>query len=240
MASELSGKSAIVTGAGRGIGRAIALALAAEGARVALLARTESEIRVLAEQIERDGGDALPLVCDVAEADRIASAVAACAARFERIDVLVNNAGVFLESMVEDMAPDDWERVMRVNATGPFLLVKAVLPLMKAQGGGKIVNISSTSGVQGYLKQSAYCASKHALLGFSKCLALEVKPHNIHVHTVCPGGVRTDFIAGTYLSERLVGQTMLEPGNVAELVTFLARQPDNVDIAEVIVRRCNI
>ena len=240
MAKELSGRTAIISGAGRGIGRSVALALSVAGAEVALLARTEEQLCSLADQIIREGGKALPVPCDVSDPGQISAAVTACRERFGRIDILVNNAGIFLEAPVAEMSLADWERVLRVNATGPFLLCRTVLPSMFEQGGGRIINIASTSGVQGYLKQSAYCASKHALVGFSRCLALEVKPRNVHVHTVCPGGVRTDFIAGTYLSERLEGQAMLDPENIAELVVFLAKQPDNVDIAEVIVRRCHI
>ena len=108
---------------------------------------------------------------------------------------------------------------------------------MISQGAGRILNIASTASVQGYLHQAAYCASKHGLLGFSRSLAIELKPHNIHVHVLCPGGVDTDLIKGTYLGERLKGQTMIRPEDIAEMVLFLLRQPDNIDVAEVVVRR---
>ena len=131
----------------------------------------------------------------------------------------------------------DWERVLRVNLTAPFLLTREVLPHMIARRQGRIVNIASTSSTQGYLHQSAYCASKHGLLGFGRSLAMEAKPHNVHVHTLCPGGVDTDLIKGTYLGERLKGQPMINPEDIAEMVLFLLRQPDNIDLAEVVVRR---
>ena len=102
---------------------------------------------------------------------------------------------------------------------------------------GKIINIASTSSVQGYLQQSAYCASKHGLLGFAHCLAIEAKPHNIHVYNLCPGGVDTDLIKGTYLGERLKGQQMIAPADIAEMVVFLLQQPDHIDLPELIVRR---
>jgi 3-oxoacyl-[acyl-carrier protein] reductase len=111
---------------------------------------------------------------------------------------------------------------------------------MKEEGRGHIVNISSTSGTKGYLYQAAYCAGKHALMGFSRSLALECRPHSIHVTVLCPGGVDTDFIAGTYLSERLEGQTMLEAENVADLVVYVLMQPANVDLPEIVVKRFHV
>ena len=104
-------------------------------------------------------------------------------------------------------------------------------------GQGRIINIASTASVQGYLHQSAYCASKHALLGFARSLAIELKPQNIHVQTVCPGGVDTDLIKGTYLAERLAGEPMIAPADIAETVVFLLKQPPRLDLPEVIIRR---
>ena len=153
------------------------------------------------------------------------------------MDFLINNAGTFLEKAVPDIQLADWERVLRVNLTAPFLLTREVLPHMIARRQGRIVNIASTASTQGYLHQSAYCASKHGLLGFGRSLAMEAKPHNVHVHTLCPGGVDTDLIKGTYLGERLKGQPMINPEDIAEMVLFLLRQPDNIDLAEVVVRR---
>ena len=102
---------------------------------------------------------------------------------------------------------------------------------------GKIVNIASTSSVQGYLSQSAYCASKHGLLGFARGLAIEARPHNVHVYNLCPGGVDTDLIKGTFLGEHLKGQQMIAPADIAEMVVFLLKQPDHIDLPEIIVRR---
>jgi NAD(P)-dependent dehydrogenase (short-subunit alcohol dehydrogenase family) len=153
------------------------------------------------------------------------------------VDFLINNAGTFLEKAVAEIQLADWERVLHVNLTAPFLLTREVLPHMIASRQGRIVNIASTASTQGYLHQSAYCASKHGLLGFGRSLAIEAKPHNVHVHTLCPGGVDTDLIKGTYLGERLKGQPMINPEDVAEMVLFLLRQPDNIDLAEVVVRR---
>jgi 3-oxoacyl-[acyl-carrier protein] reductase len=223
--SPLGGKSAIVTGASRGIGLAIARALAREGVRLGLLSRAQPAV----------AGEFV--ACDLADLDAIPSAVRALVGRLGTVDYLINNAGTFLEQAAPDIQLADWERVMRVNLTAPFLLTREVLPHMIARRQGRIVNIASTASTQGYLHQSAYCASKHGLLGFGRSLAIETKPHNIHVHTLCPGGVNTDLIKGTGLGERLKGQPMINPEDIAEIVLFLLRQPDNIDLAEVVIRR---
>ena len=131
----------------------------------------------------------------------------------------------------------DWERLLRVNVTAPFLITREILPQMIARRQGRIINIATTASSQGYLHQSAYSASKHALLGFARSLAMEVKPHGIHVYNLCPGGVDTDFIKGTCLGERLKGQPMINPEDIAEMVVFILCQPENVDMSEIIVRR---
>jgi 3-oxoacyl-[acyl-carrier protein] reductase len=217
--SSLSGKSAIVTGASRGIGLAIARALAREDVRLGFLSRSQSDV----------GGEFV--ACDLADLERIPDAIRQLVERLGTVDFLINNAGTFLEKAVPEIQLGDWERVLHVNLTAPFL------PHMIARCQGRIVNIASTASTQGYLHQSAYCASKHGLLGFSRSLAIEAKPHNVHVHTLCPGGVDTDLIKGTYLGERLKGQPMINPEDIAEMVLFLLHQPDNIDLAEVVVRR---
>jgi NAD(P)-dependent dehydrogenase (short-subunit alcohol dehydrogenase family) len=177
------------------------------------------------------------VACDLADLAQIPGAVRTLLERLGTVDFLINNAGTFLEQAVPDIQLTDWERVLHVNLTAPFLLAREVLPHMKARRQGRIINIASTSSLQGYLHQSAYCASKHGLLGFGRSLAMEAKPHNIHVHNLCPGGVDTDLIKGTCLGERLKGQPMIAPEDIAEMVLFLLRQPDNIDLTEVVVRR---
>ncbi len=215
----------MVTGASRGIGLAIAKALAREGVRLGLLSRSKPDI----------GGEFV--ACDLAELDQIPAAVRQLVERLGQVDFLINNAGMFLEAPVAEMDPAAWERVLRVNLTAPFLVTREILPQMIARRQGRIVNVASTSSVQGYLHQSAYCASKHGLLGFARSLAMELKPHNIHVYNLCPGGVDTDLIKGTYLGKRLKGQPMIAPGDIAEMAVFLLRQSENIDLSEVIVRR---
>jgi NAD(P)-dependent dehydrogenase (short-subunit alcohol dehydrogenase family) len=177
------------------------------------------------------------VACDLAELDRIPSAMRQLIERLGPVDFLINNAGIFIEQPVAEMQLADWERMLRVNLTAPFLVTREILPQMIARKQGRIINISSTSGVQGYLHQSAYCATKHGLLGFARCLAMEAKPHNVHVYNLCPGGVNTDLFKGTYLGERLKGQPMIKPEDIAEMAAFLLGQPENIDVAEVVVRR---
>ncbi len=224
---SLQDKTAIVTGASRGIGLAIARALAAEGVQLGLLSRQPPP------DVER----ATHVACDFSDHQQIPPAVDQLLARLGSIDFLINNAGTFLESAVTETNLDDWDRLLRINLTAPFMLCRQVLPLMIKAGQGRIINIASTASVQGYLHQSAYCASKHALLGFARSLAIELKPQNIHVQTVCPGGVDTDLIKGTYLAERLAGEPMIAPADIAETVVFLLKQPPRLDLPEVIIRR---
>jgi NAD(P)-dependent dehydrogenase (short-subunit alcohol dehydrogenase family) len=223
--TPLKGKRALITGASSGIGLAIARALSSKGVRLGLLSR--SKPRVAGEFV----------VCDLADSEQIPAKVQELLRRLGPVDFLVNNAGTFLERPAAETPLADWERVLRVNLTAPFLITQAVLPGMIARRSGRIINIGSTSSLQGYPGQSAYCASKHGLLGFARALALEVKPHNIRVHTLCPGGVATKLIEGTQLGQRLAGQPMIHPKDIAEMVVFLLCQPDNIDMPEITVRR---
>lgn len=225
--ASLKNKTAMVTGASRGIGLAIARALTREGVKLALISRAKPPAGIR--------GKFIP--CDLAEIKTIPAAVSTALQHLGKLDFLINNAGTFLEKPVSEMPLADWERVQSVNLTAPFLITREVLPQMIARRQGRIINIASTASSQGYLHQSAYVASKHGLLGFARALAMEVKPHNIHVHTLCPGGVDTDLIKGTYLGERLKGQPMIQPEDVAEMVIFLLRQPENVDLSELTIRR---
>lgn len=217
--------TAILTGASRGIGLAIATALARHGVRLAMLSRTQPKAR----------GRFIP--CDLSDLCSIPAAVAEALRHLGGCDVLINNAGIFLEKPVTEISRNDWERVLRVNVTAPFLVTREVLPAMIARRRGRILNICSTASTQGYLWQSAYVASKHALLGFARALALEVKPHNIHVYNLCPGGVDTDLLHGTHLGERLKGQRLITPADIAAWVMWLLRQPDRIELPEIVIRR---
>ena len=234
---SLIGQTAIITGAGRGIGRAIALALGEEGMKVGLVARSSDQLDEVADLVNRGPGEALAVPCDIGDAKVLIDCSSRLIKSLGSVDCLINNAAVFVEKGVTELSFEDWERSLAVNLTAPFLLCKQILPYMASNGGGRIINVASTAAHQGYLNQSAYCASKHGLLGFARALAIEAKPHKVHVHTLCPGGVDTDLVKGTYLGQRLEGESMLQPDDIARQVVFLLQQPGHMDIPEIITKR---
>ncbi len=218
---KLAGKVAIVTGGGRGIGRATAEAFAGEGASVAVCARSSEEIEETASAIRSSGGETLAVVADVSRETDVADVVRRVLETFGRIDILVNNAAANLPYReVLDLTPEEWRRVVDVNVTGPFLFSKAVLPTMIEQGSGKIVNISSIGGRSGAAGRSPYRPTKAALINFTQCLAAEVKRHGIDVNCVCPGGTATQMLADIGIAE---GRTdLMRPEEIAAVVLFLA------------------
>jgi NAD(P)-dependent dehydrogenase (short-subunit alcohol dehydrogenase family) len=239
MSGRLAGRHAVITGAGRGIGSAIARAYAAEGADVVLAARTESEIVSVAAQInEGDGGKAVAVVCDLTDGDQVAALVGSAREAVGTIDVLVNNAGTTKIGRFLDASVDDFSRVMDVNFLGVVRLTQAVAPQMVAAGRGKIINVASTAGKYGSVLQSPYNASKHAVVGLTRCLALELARSGVTANAICPGFVDTPlienaigpFAAAAGVEERAVLPMLLdrvplgrllEPEEVAHLAVYL-------------------
>ena len=222
---KLAGKVAIVTGGGRGIGRAVALALAGEGAAVVVSARTPSEIEEVAQTVRDLGQRALPVQADVSQEGDVAAMVDQTLRVFGRADILVNNAAVNLpDRNVVDLTLAEWNRVLAVNLTGAFLCSKAVLPAMIEQRSGKIVNISSIGGRSGAAGRSPYRAAKSALINFTQCLAAEVKRYGIDVNAVCPGGTDTRMLRDMDHARGRSG--LMRPEEIAAVVLFLA-SPDS-------------
>lgn len=195
MSEGTTPRTALVTGASRGIGKAIALGLAARGFDMAVndIARQEDALRQVAGEIEASGRKALSLTADVSDKQAVDGLVESVVAEFGRIDAVVNNAGILIAGEVEALKEEHWDQVMDVNAKGTFLVVQAVLPIMKRQRGGRIVNIASIGGKHGAPGQAHYSASKAAMMGFTRVLAQEVGPLGITANCVCPGIILTDM-----------------------------------------------
>lgn len=221
---KLEGKAALVTGAGSGIGAAIAQRFAREGARVVVADVVEERAEAVVQAIGASGGTASAFVGDVASPEDVARMVRAAVERFGRLDILCNNAGI-----MDRMAPvtetplDLWERVLQVNLTGPFLACREALPVMLAQGGGVIVNIASVGGLFGGRAGAAYTASKHGLVGLTKNVAFMYATQNIRCNAICPGPVQTGIGLGGEPSQHGLSRMQLGMG----LMTRIA-QPDEI------------
>ena len=225
---DLAGRRALVTGGNRGIGRAIALALADAGADVAIFARSEESVRAAVAEVEARGRKGLALVGDVASEADVARAWEEYVAAFERIDVLVNNAGITRDGLLLRMKPEDWHAVLDVNLTGAFLWCRLAVKAMVRQRAGRIVNVSSIVALNGNPGQSNYAASKAGLIGFSKSLAAEIASRGVTVNVVAPGFVDTEMTealgeaARAGYMERIPAGRLGTPEDVAALVLFLA------------------
>lgn len=233
---SLQGKKGVVTGASRGIGRATALALAARGMELALVARSAEPLETLARDIQSHGGRAVAFPADFRDTDSLPSLAESLQHSLGDIDCLVNNAGVFFERELERMTVGELDGVFRVNFVAPFVLTRGLLPGLRKTH-GRVINVASVSALQGYHGQSAYGASKAALVGLMRALAQEVRNDRVHIHNLCPGGVDTELIHGTQLGERLRGQVMIQSEDIAKTVVFLAEQSDNIDLEELVIRR---
>ena len=231
----LEGKTAFITGAGRGIGQGIALAFAREGCDVAVVARSAREIGETAAQICAHGRTALEIECDVTDENAVERSVATCLDAFGRIDILVNNAGYGCFKPFMEQTVEEWRRTLDVNLTGAFLCIHAVAPSMMARRAGRIINISSVAGLKPIIDQSAYCASKYGLNGLTKVLALELRPYNIGVHAICPGGVDTQ-LARANLPDR-DRTNWLMPEDIAHAALYLATLSPRAATDEILVRR---
>ena len=232
----LKDRVAIVTGASRGIGRAIAVMLGRQGVKVAAAARTERDLLAVCEEIESVGGEAVSVRTDMMSEGDVKRLVRAAVERFGKLDIVINNAGIGVFVPLEETATADWDRTMAVNVRGPFMLCREAIPHLKQSGNGAwIINICSVVGVKGYVNQSAYTASKHALLGMTKVLAQEVKQHGIRVHAVCPGGVDTGLVADA--RPDLDRSVLMKPDEIAEIVLFLLTRTGNAVVDQVTVRR---
>jgi len=231
---KLSGKVAVVTGAGRGIGKAIALALAAEGAHVVLAARTSAEIEKAAMDIRSTGGLATAVRADMTDEGQVGHLIGEALKVNGSVDILVNNAGIGVFKPVIAMQVSEFDAMWNVNMRGVFLATRAVLPSMIGSRRGAIVNIASLAGKNIFKGGAGYGATKWALRGFAGSLMLEVREHNIRVVTICPGSVDTDFSP-----EGKKGAQITQPEDVASAVVFAVSAPERSMFSEIDLRPTN-
>ena len=214
---SIQGKNALITGAGKGIGRAVAIALAQEGVNLGLIARTQSDLETLAAEVKQYHIKTAIAVVDISDMEAVNLAVAAISAELGHIDILINNAGIASFGKFMELEPARWEEIVRVNVFGAYYTTRAVLPAMIEKQGGDIINISSTAGKNGAAVTSAYSASKFALIGLSESLMQEVRKHNIRVSTLTPSTVASDLSKELNLTDGNPEKVM-QPEDLAELI----------------------
>ncbi|GAB4238015.1 MAG: SDR family oxidoreductase [Elainellaceae cyanobacterium] len=243
MANRLTNKVAIVTGASSGIGEATAIALAAEGAKVAIVARRGDRLEALAKRIADNGGEALSITADVSDEAQVQDMVAKTQAAYGRVDILVNNAGVMLLGQIDGANTDDWRRMVNINVLGLMYATHQVLPIMKAQTEGHIVNISSVAGRVANAGSGVYNATKWAVGAFSEALRKEVYQHNIRVTIIEPGLVATELPQhitdpnAKEFAQNFYGSVKnLESEDIANAIVYAVMQPPHVNVNEILIR----
>lgn len=224
-------KTALVTGASRGIGEAIAWRLAAEGFRLVLTARDAGRLARVRMACEERGAEVVCIPADLSNEAEVLELFAQAGA----IDLLVNNAGIGIFNPLAEVSLEEWRQVQRINVEGAFLCLREAMRGMKGRG-GRIINISSVVGVKGYPNQGAYGASKHALLGMTKTAIEEGRESNIRVHAICPGGVATEMIKQSR-PDLTDFSTMIQPSDVADAVAYLCGLPPNITVDAIHLRR---
>jgi 3-oxoacyl-[acyl-carrier protein] reductase len=229
---DLKGKIVWITGSGRGIGRSIALSLAAHGAHVVLSARTISDIEAVALEITSQGGQAVAMPCDVRHADQIKRVVVAVERTHGPIEVLINNAGVAVFNKIIDTSESDWDTMMETNVKGAFLCSQSVLPGMIERKSGHIINMVSVAGRTPYFNNAAYCASKYGLLGFTDVLRMEARKHGIRVTSLMPGATDT-LIWG---EAEVDSARMMPADEIANAITAILLTGEKAMMEEVVIR----
>ena len=228
--------TALVTGASRGIGLAIARELADIGYNLALVARSEGALEQAAAEIEAAGAVKVkPIAADLSNEESYGRIVKETAAAFGTLDLLVNCAGLAQQGSFTDVEPAEWDRIFAVNAKAPFFICKEALPWLKQSQKPIIINIASVVGFKGYINQSVYSSSKHALTGFTKVLAKEVQPFGIRVHLISPGGVATEMVKK--MRPDIKPEELLQPEEIAEIVRFLVTRKGTGTIDQFYLRR---
>ncbi len=232
---RLKGKVAIVTGSSSGIGKAIALRFACEGATVVVAARRFYKCEETVAQIRAAGGTALPVQTDIADESQVEQLFAETVRRFQRLDILVNNAGIFGGRRLAETGTEAFDEVMNTNVRGTFFCCRVGFAQMKKQGGGTIINMSSVAGVQAWSGTGTYSASKHAIMAMSKSLADEGRAYHIKVSAICPGGVADELTDAT-AGERARSEK-IDPFDIAETALYLVCLGPQATVHQIVVDR---
>ncbi len=235
MNANIKGKVALVTGGGRGIGRAIALALGKAGAHVVVAARSRDQIAAVAKEITSAGGAASAIAVDLADEGSVMNLFTQIVDRLGRLDVLVNNAGVGRYGRVAEFSAADLDCLLAVNVRGTFLCCREAMKLMIPHKSGYIINISSVLGFKGYANQAAYTAAKHAVMGLTKSLAVEAQEHDIRVSAISPGGVDTEMVRQS--RPDLDPSILLSSDDIAHAVLYLLSLSENAAVDQIYIRR---
>ena len=237
MEQHVKGQVVVLTGAGGGIGRATAVKLAQQGMKTVMLGGTNLEKLRETQKLLPPDTESFLLPGDLTDMSFVAEAAERIIERFGKIDVLINNAGMALNCSFEEVTEEQFDKIMDINVKAPYFLTQKLLPHLKKSEYATIINISSVVGHAGYPYQSAYVASKHALLGFTKSLAREYYQDNIRVHAICPGGVYTDMVK--IARPDLTDDGMILPEDIAEIIWFFLNHRGNAVVDEIIVHRVN-
>jgi 3-oxoacyl-[acyl-carrier protein] reductase len=232
---NLEKKIALITGASRGIGEEIARRLAKEKVNLALIARDENKLKKIKDELLKENVEIFILPIDLTENNAPKFVIEKVIEYFGGLDILINNAGTALSKPLLETSEEEWNNLMTINAKVPYFLCKYAIPYLKKSEIPTIINISSVVGYKGYINQSAYTASKHALHGFTKVLAQEVHEYGIRVHLISPGGVATDLV--NKVRPDLEKSSLIQPYEIAEIIVFLLKFRNNAVIDEIQVRR---
>ncbi len=233
---DLKGRAALVTGAGGGIGLAVALRLAGLGMDLVLCGRDLHKLERACAQAEKSGVRAVASAGDLTQAKAREACVELAEKSFGRLDVLVNNAGVAQSQPFDQVSEEDFDRILAINLKAPYFLTQRALGLLRRSEGASVLNIGSVVSHKGYPLQSAYAASKHGVLGFSKSLANELYQQGIRVHVICPGGVYTDMVK--VARPDLSPEGLILPEDIADIAEFLLTHRSNAVVDEIQVHRC--
>ena len=241
MAENIDGKVIVITGASSGLGEAAARLLSAQGATLVLGARREDRLDALCAELTAAGGRAVSQVTDVTDRAQVEALVALAVERFGRIDVLINNAGLMPNSLLERLKVDDWERMIDVNVRGVLYGIAAALPRMQKQMAGQIINVSSVAGHKVRPGTAVYSATKHAVRVISEGLRMEVKPYNIRVTVISPGAIATELVDSiteddVQAAAKAQYQKAVPADSFARVVAFAISQPPEIDINEILFR----